>query len=597
MSLLVAFDNIDINGNRFLLEYLSNEFPVITLDRASKVRDFPNGKCLFTTSISIAQEVGGSIPTILYLNDPYESFSSRKDNIAGWRQGLVTFKNMDSIFVVSSQLSANFLKTYRTTCKVQYPHVSEKERRISNYILYNKTPPYLDEMFEFSLNESYMVYSDEDDFKEAKIYIHIPDPGEQWHINVLLAHSYGVPCITYQQGCFSEFCTTGDKVLSPGCSMKIWMENFKVALRDQEINSKIVYDMSKRFHIMSEIRQRIKNILINNGFAKPQPSFAQAQEQAASVSALKRLQGRKSEERPTFTQRIIRPQTRRNEYVNLSQFLNNNESIYAGVGGIGDAVLILALAHGDSKSKIVFGANGGVRDTIRQLFETFNVECLLVNNFNGSIEGLMAWNSILDHPNCKGSAHLPKDLNYGEWGSNSKLYLDKTIKRMPLIKILGKLINPRATKKVIGLCPRGSDHHSTWKQRYLSKDEYRQLVKKLLSEEATVIVFGSAEDLDYYDVYQDNNVIFMNSDFAISYPAPRYPITIRHMLTAVHACDLIISVDTWLKTYAALAGIPCKVIMNRYFGKSTLEYADPSDKIFLDPLAWGFELVPLESLF
>jgi hypothetical protein len=602
MSLLFAFDDINARGNDLIYKHLAPLFPAILLpdngDFETHIKDNRGAKCLFTTSSVVAQLTSHLVPTILYINDPYEGISSRHDNISGWRQSMSMFKGLDSIFVASSSLATSFLNTYRIPCRVQYPFVPKSDISNPNCILYNKTPSFINQMLDFVPHEMFMMYNSAEDFREAKLYIHIPEPGEQWHLNIMLAHAHGVPCITYQQGCFSEFCTTGDKMLPVGSDVRTWMNNFKVAMRDHAINSKIVYDMSQRFHEMNEIQQRIKRALLENGMVQTPPTFAEVQEKASGVDALKRLQQRRTHEQPTFTQRVVRPQfiSRANDYSMLTNYLNNNTNIYAGVGGIGDALMILATSLTDPHSKIVFGANGGVKDTVKQLFDAFNKETLMVQNFNGSPEGVAAWNSILDHHNFKSCAHIPRDLNYGDWNTNSQYYLEKSILRVPLVRIIGKLVNPRATKKVIGLAPRGSDHNSTWKQRYLTRDEYHQIVKKLLTQKATILVFGSEDDLNYYGVYPDNNVIFMNSSFAVSHPAPKYPITMRHMLTAVNSCDEIISVDTWLKTYAGLAGIPCKVIMNRFFGKSSVDHMDASDRIFLDPLVWGFEMVALERL-
>ncbi len=600
MSLLVAFDDINARGNQLIFDYLSSEFPTILLD-ATKIVDevngHPGGKCFFTTYPKLAQDVSSLIKTVLFINDPNEGYSTRGDNISGWRQNMTVFKMMDSVFVASSALATTFLNTYRIPCKVQYPYAPQRNKSTSSYILYNKFPKYMSEMQDFAPHESYMMYEKLEDFQNAKLYVHLPEPGEQWNINIILAHTYGVPCITYQQGCFSEFCTTGDKMLPVGVDSRTWISNFKIALRDHSINSKIVYDMSQRFHTMNELQQRIRQALKNNGMHRTPPTFIEVQEKAAGVDAMKKLQTRRPVQAPVFVQKIVRPPSRRNDWQGIGNYLDSNDRVYAGVGGMGDALLTLSAAHNDPGSKVIFGSNSGVKEPVKQLFDTFQVDVQIVQNFNGSSEGYSTWQSIMEHPNCKGAVHIPPDLNYGDWGSNAKEYLSKTPKRMPFENLVGKLINPRATKKVIGLCPRGSDHTSVWKQRYLSRDEFHRLTKKLLGEDATVVVFGSAEDLAYYGVYQDNNVLFMNSNFAVSHPAPKYPITMRHMLTAVNSCDYIVSVDTWLKTYAALAGIPCKVIMNRYFGKSTLEYADPSDKIFLDSLFWGFDVVPLESLF
>lgn len=597
MSLVVILDEVDI-GSDLMCEYLSTQFPlkILPLEDATRLRDAcPSVKCVFTTSPSVAQITNKKVPTILYVNDNCESYRPRGDNISAWRQNLMFYKGLKDVFVASSSLATAFLQSYRTPCKVQYPYVPRREKGTPSYVLYNSSIPHLEKI---NLQESFLLYSDIHDFRDAKVYVHVPAPDEQWNINIMLAHTHGVPCVTFNQGCFPEFCTSGDRLLSPGADANAWATALKTAVRDHTINSKIVYEMSQRFHAMNEIQQRIKKALAENGMIPKAPTFAEVQTKA-SGEGIKRLQERKSGKpvSPPPAQKIIRPSHfRRNDFSAVNAFLASNTDIYAGTGGMGDALLTLAMAQTNPEGKIIFGANGGVRAVIQQLFESVQIGALIIQNFNGSAEGVASWNSILDHHNFKGCAHIPRSLDYGDWGSNSAYYLEKTVKRAPFIKTFGKMINPRATKKIIGIAPRGSDHTSTWKQRYLSRDEYHRLLERCLEQDATVVVFGSESDLNYYGIYPDNNVIFMSSNFAVSHPAPRYPVTMRHMLSTVNACDEIISVDTWLKTYAALAGIPCQVIMNRYFGRSTTEHQDPSDKIFLDTSAWGFQIVPIEDL-
>lgn len=590
MNLLVSFDDINARGNKFIYDHLSSEFKTTLVD-IGDLKNHLGCKCFFTNSIAAAQEVNNKIPTILYIND-YTEIYTRGDDVSIWRQNILLLKKMYAVYACNGQLAGAIFGNYRISCKLQYPCIPIREKTTQpQNIVFNYSPLYLSAMKDLSPREEYKEFVSEDDFKNAKLYIHTPDKNEQWHINIILAHTYGVPCITYSQGRFFEFCTNGDKLVDMSSGVKGWMNGFKIALRDCTLNSRIVYEMSQRFHNMNDIKQKIRKTLISNGFAKPAATFSQAQE---SITAIKKLQTRKKKLDNTFTQKIIRPRGNRGDYANIAPFLNNN-NVLVSTGGLGDAAIVLAAALKEN-CKIIFGSSGTVRETVKQLFDTFEVESLMVNNFNGSIDGLAAWNSIIEHNHCQGSVHIPLDLNYGDWAQNPKVYLDRITKKAPFVKTLGKLINLRDTKKVIGVCPRGSDHNSTWKQRYLTKDEYNQLIKKLLSEDATVIVFGSEQDFQHYGIYQNNKVLFMTSNYAVSHPAPKYPITMRHMLTAIHGCDIIISMDTWLKTYAAIANIPCKVIMNRYFGKSTLDYADPSDSIFLNPDFWGFEVAPLNTL-
>jgi hypothetical protein len=83
----------------------------------------------------------------------------------------------------------------------------------------------------------------------------------------------------------------------------------------------------------------------------------------------------------------------------------------------------------------------------------------------------------------------------------------------------------------------------------------------------------------------------MSSDWRVSYPEHREPSTLENLLAVVNGCAEVIAVDTWLKTYSALAWVPTTVIATRY----DQPYDNPGDQIFLNPL-WGFRQVTIENL-
>lgn len=591
MSLLIALDNIDLNGNYLIYDKLSSDFNTRLLDVDKDILDqLTSGTCLFTNSLQIAQKTASVIKTILYVNDSTESWSPKQP-----KSNIGFLKSLEAIYLPFNNLATAFLNLTRTQCKVQYPYVPASEVGSQEFILYNKKNYQIEELIKQFPNELFKDLQDETDYARAKLYIHIPEANEQWNINIIIAHSKGVPCLTYRQGCSAEFCTGGDKIISPD-DPQSWFINFKLALRDHAINSKIVHDMSQRFQLMGDLQEKIKKIMRQtNVRGSKQPTFVEAQKQAVNADALKRLSNRPTVDVSTFVQKIVRPTTQRDaSWDGVFNYLNNHSHIYAGCGGIGDALLTLALAFNDPMAGVIFGASGHAKDFIIQMFKTCNVDALVTNNFNGG--GMSVWNAILDSPNFKSAGHIPRGLNYSDWCVNAQNYVNQLVTRIPLIERFGKMLNLRNTKGVVGFCPRGSDHHSTWKQRFLSKEEYNKIITKQLANDKTVLVFGSESDLEFYGVYADNNVIFINSNFAQSYPAPRYPITMRHMLSCINGCEEIISMDTWLKTYAGLAGIPCKIIMNRHHGQS-LASTDPSDGIFLNKGAWNFELVPVDNLF
>jgi hypothetical protein len=255
--------------------------------------------------------------------------------------------------------------------------------------------------------------------------------------------------------------------------------------------------------------------------------------------------------------------------------------------------LTIAACYLDTDAHVIFGAN---HETVKTLFETFKIPVLTTSNFYPSAVGRTLHHHIVTHPHFKGAAHIPDTMNFGEWVSDPKKYLRRTKQNMPLLDMFGKMLNPRKTSAVVGLCPRGSEHQSVNKQRYLSQAEFKKIVNRLLDQDKTVYAFGSPSDVEHYGEIQHNNFIWMTSEFGISHPAPRYPSSFRHMLSCINGCSELYSVDTWLKTYGALAGIPTKVIMSRRNGVTVPPPADASDYIFMNQEHWNFELVDVQSL-
>jgi hypothetical protein len=59
-----------------------------------------------------------------------------------------------------------------------------------------------------------------------------------------------------------------------------------------------------------------------------------------------------------------------------------------------------------------------------------------------------------------------------------------------------------------------------------------------------------------------------------------------NFLKIINSASEIISVDTWLKTYTLLAGIPTKVIESKFYDSYLPFGHDPSDYVFLNTKVW-----------
>ena len=197
-------------------------------------------------------------------------------------------------------------------------------------------------------------------------------------------------------------------------------------------------------------------------------------------------------------------------------------------------------------------------------------------------------------PNFKPSAHLAKGLYFGDWPINIDYYEKNMRLKTNWIDEIGKnkfFLND----KVIIIQPSGSVR-SLDRQRYLSPAEYYTLVKKYLSDNYTVITTGSMGDKEFYNWKPSApKNYFMTSNQIFGYNHVN-SITLNSFLQTVNTADKIISVDTWLKTYAALAGINTFVIQSRCKGNYLNVGSDVGDIIFLNSKWWpNLQVVPFHE--
>jgi hypothetical protein len=287
----------------------------------------------------------------------------------------------------------------------------------------------------------------------------------------------------------------------------------------------------------------------------------------------------------TLAQRIERAQIR--------LFLAENEHCYLGVGGLGDALLTIAVAHFDAKARVLFAANPQIQSVVAKFFAAFDLPCCIVD-FPKDKKGF--WDLVATHPHCRSVGALPDNLDWDyEWVHHLERYLPRLVTRMPLRERFGIRPNPCSTRGIVGLAPR-SAWIGTYKRKDLSPDEYARLVNKYLDLDFTVFGFGSRSDLEHYGLYPHDHVFWFSTDFMAT-REQEMPLETPGLFAALNACDEVISVDTWVKTYSALAGIPTKVILSRHHTDNMHIYLnDSGDRIFLNPAVWKIQLVGFSDL-
>jgi hypothetical protein len=275
----------------------------------------------------------------------------------------------------------------------------------------------------------------------------------------------------------------------------------------------------------------------------------------------------------------------------IEDYLDQHENVHLAIGGLGDAWLTIAACY-QQKVHVLFGTNRRIESLIARAFRLFDVPVRIVPNFHDDTpEGYALYRYVQTHPHLKNIGYLPPTGLYADWAADPERYFQKVVTRFPTLAKLGKTANLRPTARMIALAPCGSDQKSPEARQRLNVADYHQLVAGLLAQHWTVLTCGSEQDLKYYGLHPHAHHIWLHSDWMVSHPGPRVPSDFRSMLQILNGCDEVISVDTWLKTYSGLAGIPTRVIVT----ESSLEPRCPGDYIFLNP-GWGFQMLTVPKL-
>jgi len=263
---------------------------------------------------------------------------------------------------------------------------------------------------------------------------------------------------------------------------------------------------------------------------------------------------------------------------------------YLGFGGLGDALLLMAVCWNDPKAKVVFFANH--IPFIRSFFELFGISVYLHDNIMGTRMAAQIYDIMRVMPNFKSSAHLADGLNYNDW-SNEKKYAPRIKGGVSWAGHLGK---EKFDKPVIIIAPSGSNK-DIQRQRYLHHHEYQQLVDLYLNKGYRVYATGSIIDLHHFKLINKDNFYWLCSDNIYSGNGSVEKIDLRMMLRIINSAEHVISMDTWLKSYSLLCGIPTTVIETRWDNKYRAYGEDVTDWIFLNHNIWpALKLSKIESL-
>jgi hypothetical protein len=230
---------------------------------------------------------------------------------------------------------------------------------------------------------------------------------------------------------------------------------------------------------------------------------------------------------------------------------------FLGNGGIGDFLLFLATFYDNvEKANIIFLANNV--DQIKEvasLFTKLDKKLIVKNDF-----GLLA--KLYYDKNCVGKGILPKDLNYSNWYKVDPVQ-EYGLKLYPEFV---KLFEPNRdlvknnNKKQLFLQVIGSSTETKEKRRELTIETAEQL------------------EWDYPLTFEaEHRLIALHQLSGKSY---------KEIFQIIRGSDLVIGVDSFVKTFSALCGIKTIVYENIYSENYLNQFKDRIDYghyIFLFP--------------
>jgi|GEM_PF-6263467 len=258
---------------------------------------------------------------------------------------------------------------------------------------------------------------------------------------------------------------------------------------------------------------------------------------------------------------------------------SDDHTYYMGFGGIGDFVILLAACWNDDKARILFFSNPHSTELIKEFIQLFKKNALVLNNIMGSKVANTVYEMIKRKPTFRTSGHLADRLDYGDWINENK-YKERIISSAPWTELLGKV---ETDKKILILAPSGSER-TALKQRYLNRNEHKDIIRKYLDLNYMVYNIGSESDCAYYGL--PDSCYWMSSKKITSKKETK-AINLKEMLQIINSAAKVISMDTWLKTYTLISNIPTIVVKTRHGNKYQKYGEDVNDYIFLNKNIWS----------
>jgi hypothetical protein len=226
--------------------------------------------------------------------------------------------------------------------------------------------------------------------------------------------------------------------------------------------------------------------------------------------------------------------------------INTNRigKFYLGAGGIGDCLLLLSTFYDNvEEANVIFLANSP--ELIKELLDFFpKIKSRLVikNNYNQLLQ-------LYYDKNCIGTGILPKSLSYSAWYKVDIFKEYRVIKYPKWVELFDIFRISTNGKKQVTIQIAGSNIEGEGKQRILTQERLNEINSE----------------------FSDCNIVYLND--ANGKPA----FDLKTAFRLIRGSDIVVSTDSFAKTFSTLCGIKTIVYDNIYSKEYLSNFKDNID--------------------
>ncbi|MCC6952487.1 MAG: glycosyltransferase, partial [Deltaproteobacteria bacterium] len=237
-------------------------------------------------------------------------------------------------------------------------------------------------------------------------------------------------------------------------------------------------------------------------------------------------------------------------------------------GGVGDALLLMSTFGDRAADQRIFSISTSPAAT-RAFFEEFpNLGEVYIAPFPKRAESAMVARAIIRRvPGFLGAGVTPIGAHDDEWNDSLDIFVRYGVQRSPLWA--REFIKPSKSGLHAVIAPKGSERDmSTGKRNVIDPALWQPLLDLLVSEGWEVSVIGVPEERAMYP-----------SKAGVD---DRRSYRFGEQMSLVASCDLLISADSWAKTFRGLLDAPA-VVFPPLYGTEHRLGSDASANVFIRP--------------